>query len=63
MGDSTSGMGAEVSARKIEDGSVTEEEGDFTQGPSRRAWIIFLTMVGLSTFGIWKVGELVIAVM
>lgn len=57
--------GAEVGARKInEDGEVVQEEGDMFK-PDRRniAKFIFYSMIVLSAFGLWKVGELILYIL
>jgi len=57
-----SGMGAEVSVRKLdEDGNVVQEEGV----ASSKKWAkrIVVSLFVLSSFGLWKVGELILSVL
>lgn len=59
MADSTGGMGAEVGVRKMDDqGNVVEERNIENQAYSRVSWAILLLLIILSSFGMWKVLEL-----
>lgn len=59
MDDETSGMGAEVGLRKRdEEGTVTATAGAVDRGTTKRGWLIFGLLVLLSTFGVWKILEL-----
>lgn len=51
-------MGAEVGVRKISDDGEEETRGAIDEGYSRLTWCIFLTMVILDGFGLWKLFEL-----
>lgn len=56
MAKSTSGMGAEVSVRKIdEEGEVVQEEGAVSQGHARWAYAVQIILLILSVFGIWHI--------
>lgn len=61
MSEDTGGMGAEVGVRKIDSGGNTvQEEGAISSKYSRTAWFIFGLMVVLSTFGVWKIFDIII---
>lgn len=59
MTDDTSGMGAEVGVKKMEDGDVTEARGSADTGPSRTAWVLFFIMLTLDVLGIWKLVDFI----
>lgn len=60
MGDQTGGMGSEVGVRKIdEDGETTETRGFVEEEHHRAAYLILLTLLVLSLFGVWKIIEIV----
>lgn len=60
MADKTGGMGAEVGLRKMnQNGEVVQEEGVSDSGYSRTTWVIFVTMVVLDIFGLFKVLEII----
>jgi len=62
MGKQTSGVGAEVGVKKMnKDGKVTQREGAAKKA-SRLAWAVFYSMLVLSVLGLWKVFDLVTAV-
>lgn len=65
MTDETTGMGAEVTAKKRNrEGEVVETStgGDSTPQTTLRGWIILAILLILSTFGLWKIVELILAV-
>lgn len=61
MSDESSGMGAEVGVRKInDDGDVTEVRGSAT--PPRWAHVLFWSMAVLSVLGVWQLVELMLSI-
>ncbi len=53
------GIGAEVSAKKIDgDGDVVQKEGGAKES-KKGAWITFISLCVLALFGVWKIVEIV----
>ena len=60
MAQEGSGIGAEVSVRKIDDdGSVVQKEGAAKTKKWAKRIVVLLCI--LSIFGLWKVGELLLS--
>jgi len=59
MSDAKGGMGANVGVRKIDEDGNVETRGAIDDSEPRIAWLIFIIMLLLDIFGIWKVLELI----